>query len=70
MNAATSADRADQFRAVYWSAVYVEKEAARLEREYTRLLIQLRLWRLLRARRRCETVHTPPAQVALPTPPT
>jgi hypothetical protein len=47
-NAAAEADAADPHRVVYWSAVYIHREAQRLEREYTRQLIQLRLWRMLR----------------------
>jgi hypothetical protein len=44
-NAALEADLADPWRTIYWSAVYVAREAARLEREYNKLLARLKLHR-------------------------
>lgn len=43
--AALDADLADPWRVVYWSAVYVAREAARIEREYLKLLVRLKLYR-------------------------
>lgn len=47
MNAASKADQAEPFRNIYWSAIYIERESQRLEREYQRLLNHLTLWRSL-----------------------
>lgn len=48
MNAATQADKADPFRVVYWSAVYVERESQRLHAEYSRLLKNLQALSIIR----------------------
>ena len=45
VNAALEADRTDPWRAIYWSAVYIAREASRLEREYSALLARLKLYR-------------------------
>lgn len=48
MNSAVEADDADPVRVIYWSAIYIEREANRLHREYSRLLNHLQVLRMIR----------------------